>query len=256
MQTYLQLLQGYYKFLSLGKFFEAEAQTALFTFPAQLHFSTGEHTKFSINADLVSSLLAEIHKHPHQKNVFGYLTEISAFRGIFSVMREMIENVPSFRASLQVIFGEEYFPFEQVIRFLRNVLSHSSTPSLIIQQEDFEKQKIFLAAKKDPKGREKKSLSKVSLHFVYKQYLPEREGSADYACDVAIDFSTLKTGTSLWKVVSLHQMYVLSELCYNISKVISARSNAKKEKTFIQKSPVQQPIKTLHKRLREKKPLL
>jgi hypothetical protein len=172
---------------------------------------------------LTASLLNEISKHPHQKNVFGYLTEISAFRGIFSVMREMIENVPSFRASLQAIFGEEYFPFEQVIRFLRNVLSHSSTPSLLIQQEDFEKQKIFLAAKKDPKGREKKSLNKVSLHFVYAEHLPEREGSADYACDVEIDFASLQGGTSLWKVVSLHQMYLLSELCYNVSKVIGAR---------------------------------
>jgi hypothetical protein len=27
MQAYIELLQGYYKFLSLGKFFEAEAKT-------------------------------------------------------------------------------------------------------------------------------------------------------------------------------------------------------------------------------------
>lgn len=129
----------------------------------------------------------------------------------------MIENSPSFRTFLQAIFGEEYFPFEQVIRFLRNVLSHSSTPSLLIQQEDFEKQKFFLTSKKDFKGL------KIRLHFVYKQHLPEREGSPEYVCEIEINFAALKTGISLWEVVSLHQMYLLSELCYNISKVISAR---------------------------------
>ncbi|MDR2189722.1 MAG: hypothetical protein LBP53_00550 [Candidatus Peribacteria bacterium] len=215
MQHYIELLQGYYKFLFLGKFFETEAKSKLFALSHNLPIATGEHTKFSINADLTSSLLAEIHKHARSKNVFGYLVEISAFRGIFSVMREMIENIPSFRAALKSIFADQYLAFEQTIRFLRNVLSHSSTPSLIIQQEDFQKQKEFLASQK---------VKKVRLHFVYKQHLPEWEGSEEYACDAEIDFAVLKAQTSLRKVVSLHQMYMLSELCYNISKVITGRT--------------------------------
>lgn len=223
MQSYIELLQGYYKFLSLGKFFEEEAKNALLSPSKTLPIPTGEHTKFSINTDLTSSLLSEIHKHPDKKNVFGYLTEISAFRGIFSVTREMIENIPSFRAALQNIFGDQYFPFEQTIRFLRNVLSHSSTPSLLIQLEDFQKQKDFLLSAKDSKGKEKAVFEKIDLHFLYRAHLSEREGSSDYACDIQIDFSSLKPQTSLRKVVSLHQMYLLSELCYNISKVIVSR---------------------------------
>ncbi len=51
----------------------------------------------------ISSLLSEIHKHPDARNVYGYLTEVSAFRGIFSIMREMIEKLPTFRAHLQQV---------------------------------------------------------------------------------------------------------------------------------------------------------
>jgi hypothetical protein len=214
MQSYIDLLQGYYKFLSLGKYFESEAQATPRSLSQNLHIFTGDHTKFSINAELTSSLLSEIHKHPTSKNVFGYLVEISSFRGIFSVMREMIENLPAFRNALKAIFGEQYLPFEQTIRFLRNVLTHSSTPSLLIQQEDFQKQKDFLAMQ---------NVTEIRLHFLYHSHLPEREGSPDYACDAEINFATLKPQTPLRKIVSLHQMYMLSELCYNISRVISAR---------------------------------
>ncbi|MDR2416152.1 MAG: hypothetical protein LBD75_06195 [Candidatus Peribacteria bacterium] len=214
MQQYIELLQGYYKFLSLGKFFEVQAQTTSFVLSHHLPIATGDHTKFSINAELTSSLLTEIHKHPHSKNVFGYLVEISAFRGIFSVMREMIENLPSFRDALKTIFADQYLPFEQTIRFLRNVLSHSSTPSLLIQQEDFQKQKEFLASQK---------IKKIRLQFFYHAHLPEWEGSPEYVCKITVNFATLKTGTSLRNVVSLHQMYMLSELCYNITKVITKR---------------------------------
>jgi hypothetical protein len=233
MHSYLELLQGYYKFLSLGKFFEHQAKNNLLSLPNHLRITTGEHSTFAIKAELTSSLLSEIYKHPTSKNVFGYLTEISAFRGIFSVTREMIENVSTFRNMLKAIFCEQYLAFEQTIRFLRNVLSHSSTPSLIIQAEDFQKQKVFLASLRDSKGQQKTVVKKVSLHFVYKAHLPEWEGSPDYTCDAEIDFASLKAGTSLWKVISLHQMYLLSELCYNISKVISARVKyAEKRKNY------------------------
>ncbi|MDR0649945.1 MAG: hypothetical protein LBG59_00620 [Candidatus Peribacteria bacterium] len=215
MQQYIELLQGYYKFLSLGKFFENQAQTTPLFLSHHLPIATGDHTKFSINAELTSSLLTEIHKHPHSKNVFGYLVEISAFRGIFSVMREMIENLPRFRNALKAIFADQYLPFEQTIRFLRNVLSHSSTPSLLIQQEDFQKQKEFLASQK---------VKEIRLHFLYHTHLPEWEGSPEYVCEAIINFSSLHAGTSLRKVVTLHQMYMLSELCYNITKVITKRS--------------------------------
>ena len=42
-------------------------------------------------------------------------------------MREVIENDASLREFLKTTLQDQYFPFEQTIRFLRNVLNHSTT---------------------------------------------------------------------------------------------------------------------------------
>ena len=222
MNDYLSLLQGYYKYLLLGKFFEHQAQTQLLGLEENLQIETGDHTKFTLRASQIASLLADMHQYPDAKNVFGYLTEVSAFRGIFSIMREMIEKLPTFRWMLQEMFGDQYFAFEQVIRFLRNVLSHSTTPSILIQLADFQKQQEFLLSKK---------VKKIRLHFVYANHLEEWEGSPTYACDISLDLFTLRPLSPLMSVVSVHQMYLLSELCFNVSKIIAGRVTQQKKKT-------------------------
>lgn len=214
MNDYLALLQGYYKFLLLGKFFENQTKNTEIKLNEDLQIKTGSHTKFSLKSSQISALLSEIHKHPDSKNVFGYLTEISAFRGIFSVMREMIEKLPTFRSKLQELFWDEYRNFEQVIRFLRNVLSHSTTPSLLVHLADFQQQRDFLSSQK---------IKKLNLHFVYADHIKQWEGSKTYACDVELDLFSLKPLTPLFNVVNLHQMYLLAELCFNVSKIITAR---------------------------------
>lgn len=218
MNDYLVLLQGYYKFLLLGKYFEDMTKKTDLKLEENLQIETGEHTKFILKANQISSLLSEIHKRPEARNVYGYLTEVSAFRGIFSVMREMIKKLPTFRTYLQEIFGEEYFAFEQIVRFLRNVLSHSTTPSISIELADFDKQKEYLTSQK---------VKKLNLHFVYAEHLKEREGSKEYACDISLDLFKLKPLTPLDKVISLHQRYVLAELCFNVTKIVLMRTRKK-----------------------------
>lgn len=53
--------------------------------------------KFHIKRMINKNLLSSIHAHPKQRNIYGYLTEISSFKGIFSIMRELIENDENFR---------------------------------------------------------------------------------------------------------------------------------------------------------------
>ncbi|MDD2536879.1 MAG: hypothetical protein PHU61_00070 [Candidatus Absconditabacteria bacterium] len=252
MQHYIELLQGYYKFLCLGKYFEHTAkQKKAEKIETSLRIPTSTKTSFGINTEITNTLFQEIHKHPEQKNVFGYLLEISAFRGIFSVMRELIEQMPSFRTHLQTILQEQYFPFEQTIRFLRNVLSHSSNTSLLIQEEDFKKQEEFLHSQKT---------QKITLSFTYSKYLKERKGSPDYSCEIKIDFSTLKANVSLRKIVPLHQMYLLAELCYNLSKVILqrmklAQSANQKSSPKTSTTSSSTPPSSRQKRKKNKKPV-
>lgn len=90
----LKLLQGYYYFLSLGKFMEQVILTNdLSDLAMDLPIKTGRtNSSFQLRGNLIHNLLHSIHKNPQKRNVYGYLTEISAFKGIFSVMREAIEN--------------------------------------------------------------------------------------------------------------------------------------------------------------------
>ena len=127
---------------------------------------TGGKSHFGIKKTTVETLLQQIYKNPDQKNIFGYLTEISAFRGIFGIMRELLENDIMFKRFVESRLKEEYFAFEQIIRLLRNILSHSSNAEISIKKDDFIKQRDFLVHEKDPK---------IKLNFVYSQYRKERK---------------------------------------------------------------------------------
>ncbi len=99
------------------------------------------------------------------------------------------------------------------------MLSHSTTPSLLIQLADFDKQKDFLKSQKE---------KKLNLNFVYAQHIKERKGSEEYACKVSLDLFKIQPLTPLDQVISLHQRYVLAELCFNMTQIILMRTRIKK----------------------------
>ena len=141
----LRLIQGYYHFLMLGKFMEQLMLTNdLSDLAMDYPLRTGKNTSFMLKERMLKRLFTSFYGHQEQRNVYGYLTEISAFRGIFSVMREMIENDANFREYLKDLLKDQYFPFEQLIRFLRNVLNHTTTSSLKLKLEDYEVQRDFI----------------------------------------------------------------------------------------------------------------
>lgn len=110
-------------------------------------------------------MLSDIHAHPDQKNIFGYMVEINSFKGIFSVMREMIETQENFQLFLAQKLQDKYFAFEHIIRFLRNVLNHIETADIKIKITDFIKQKDYLS--------KEKQISKISFDMKYADYFVE-----------------------------------------------------------------------------------
>ena len=72
------------------------------------------------------------------------MVEINSFRGIFSVTKEMIETQKSFEIFLKKKLKDKYFAFEQVIRFMRNVLNHIETADINLKVDDFVKQKDYI----------------------------------------------------------------------------------------------------------------
>jgi hypothetical protein len=66
----IELLQGYYHFLYLGKFLEQHIQENDLT--KQVHdtkITTGKSTHFIVKKEKIQRLLNEIHKHPDKQNV-------------------------------------------------------------------------------------------------------------------------------------------------------------------------------------------
>lgn len=93
------------------------------------------------------------------------MVEINSFRGIFSVMREMIETQENFQLFLSKKLKDHYVAFEQIIRFLRNALNHIETADVKIKISDFIKQKDYLS-----KG---KQISQLSFGIKYADYFVE-----------------------------------------------------------------------------------
>lgn len=227
----LRLIQGYYHFLMLGKFMEQLMLTNdLSDLAMDYPLRTGKSTSFMLKERMLKRLFTSFYGHQEQRNVYGYLTEISAFRGIFSVMREMIENDANFREYLKDLLKDQYFPFEQLIRFLRNVLNHTTTSSLKLKLEDYEVQRDFILSPKVQRVQKLNGSARITLDFHYSKYVAQRKGSPEYWIQLSIDFKKLKPDLQLEKLVSWHQLYLLSELCFNIAQLADQYFKPKKTK--------------------------
>lgn len=233
----LRLIQGYYHFLMLGKFMEQLMLTNdLSDLAMDYPLRTGKTTSFMLKERMLKRLFTSFYGHQEQRNVYGYLTEISAFRGIFSVMREMIENDANFREYLKDLLKDQYFPFEQLIRFLRNVLNHTTTSSLKLKLEDYEVQRDFILSPKVQRVQKLNGSARITLDFHYSEYVAQRKGSPEYWIQLSIDFKKLKPDLQLEKLVSWHQLYLLSELCFNIAQLADQHFKPQKQKTRTKKS--------------------
>ena len=233
----LRLIQGYYHFLMLGKFMEQLMLTNdLSDLAMDYPLRTGKNTSFMLKERMLKRLFTSFYGHQEQRNVYGYLTEISAFRGIFSVMREMIENDANFREYLKDLLKDQYFPFEQLIRFLRNVLNHTTTSSLKLKLEDYEVQRDFILSPKVQRVQKLNGSARITLDFHYSKYVAQRKGSPEYWIQLSIDFKKLKPDLQLEKLMSWHQLYLLSELCFNIAQLADQYFKPKKQKTRTKKS--------------------
>lgn len=141
---------------------------------------------------MLKQLFSSLHQHADKRNVYGYLTEISAFKGIFSVVREAIESNQLFRDFLKEVLKEQYFAFEQTIRFLRNVLNHATTSGLKLKLEDYDIQKEYILSPKQQRLNQLKGSAVIELDFVYAKYIPQRKGNADYGVRLTLDFAKFK----------------------------------------------------------------
>lgn len=223
IQQNIELLQWFYRFLYLWKFLEKQIKIKDMSVDAQdCRIHTWDKKNFVLKWTVVKKILSDIYSHPEKKNIFGYMVEINSFRGIFSVMREIIDTQKSFQIFLNKKLKDKSFAFEQVIRFLRNVLNHIETADVTLKIEDFVKQKDFLL--------KEKKISKIKFDIKYADYFVEWKWGKDYGLDIEIDFGKLKEWQKVFDIVSLHQVYLLAEFCFNLSEVFRSVMNVGEKK--------------------------
>ncbi len=212
IQQNIELLQWFYRFLYLWKFLEKYIkQKDISSDAVDSPISTWDKKNFILKWTVVKKILEDIYSNPDKKNIFWYMVEINSFRGIFSVMREMIETEEKFQIFLKQKLKDKYFAFEQVIRFLRNVLNHIETADVKLKIEDFVKQKDYVI--------KWNKIPKIKFDIKYADYFIEWKWSKEYGLDIEIDFEKLKEGQKIFDIISLHQIYLLSEFCFNLSEV-------------------------------------
>ncbi len=232
MSTNIKLLQSYYRFLSLGKYLEFLIQSDDYSKEVlDVAIVTWEKSHFGIRSSLVKTLLKQIHQNPNQKNIFWYLVEISSFRGIFGIMRELLENNEAFKTFVEKRLWKEYFAFEQIIRLTRNVLSHTTTADLAIKTDDFIKQRDYLLYEKN---------TNINFDFLYSKYRKERKWKSDYWISLVVDFTKIKEWMALFDIISLHNLYLLGELCYNLCEIFRVQTSTKKPSKSIWKKKYKQ----------------
>ena len=126
LKDQISLLQGNYHFLSIGKFLEDIVKKKdLSPYAQDTAIITGDKTQFVLNSKKIQKLLSSIHNNPSKQNILGYMVEVNAIRWVISVIKELIDTSPRFDKFLRNTLDKQYFSFEQVIRFLRNVYSHA-----------------------------------------------------------------------------------------------------------------------------------
>jgi hypothetical protein len=205
----LELMQGYYRFLYLGKFLdELIKHNDLSKYTTDVVVPTWQDTTFTLKGQTIGSLLRDIYNNSDKKNLFGYMVEINALRGIFSSMKELLLRDEEFDYFVHDILKDQAFPFETIVSFLRNVLTHTYSSTIILDEHNISKHKAYLLEKGTPM---------IVLKFNYAKYIWGWTGNKDYGLYIKINFKSLKQGQSLFDVVSLHNMYLLCELCYNLS---------------------------------------
>lgn len=212
LEKSLWLIQGYYRFLYLWLFLEdIIKKNDLTWFAKDIKISTWSDTSFKLKKDTIKKLLSDIHQNPDKQNFFWYFTQITMFRWICATMKELIDSENNFKRFLKKNLKSQFFHFEHTIKFIRNVLSHNIDTNIHIKRQDYESQKTYLL---------ESGKHIINLNFKYSKYFPKYwTWDKNYWVNVKINFKKIWNNDKFFDIVDLHQLFLISELCYNITVV-------------------------------------
>ena len=213
--TLLLVEQNFY-FLNMGEFLGMLSKTEDLTNRSMFVVKKINNEKaYYFNADIIYELLKNAREYRKDElSLFEYFVEFSAFRGICMAMVEALRLESGFSEYIKERFGEQYENFYDTLSFVRNVLSHNTHAEIRLNEKDF--------AGTLKRIRRMRREENIKLNFQYSKSLPEiSPPNSKYGLNISINFSSLKAGDEFLKIVKLWDLFMLSELCFNL--VISFR---------------------------------
>ncbi|MDD3344529.1 MAG: hypothetical protein PHR87_13255 [Sulfurospirillaceae bacterium] len=207
----LLLVEQNFYFLHMGEFFGKLSKTEDFTDRSLFVVKKYENDKaYYFNAEIIEELLHNAQKTRNEDiSLFEYFVEFNAFRGICMATVESLRFESPFKTYMQSLFGEQYENFFDIISFVRNVLSHNIHSEIRLSAKDFDGTlKRIRRMQRD---------SNVTFAFQYALNLPEIGAPNDaYTFTCHIDFENLEEGMPFLEILTMWDLMMLSELCFNL----------------------------------------
>lgn len=207
----LLLIEQNFYFLHMGEFFGKLSKTEDFTDRSLFVVKKYEGNKaYYFNAQIIHELLINAQKSSKEEiSLFEYFVEFNAFRGICMAMVESLRFESVFKSFMQDLFREQYENFFDIVSFVRNVLSHNIHSEIRLSQKDFDgtlKRIRRMGRKAD-----------LSFNFAYALNLPQLGAPNEaYSFTCQIDFESLQEGMPFLEILSMWDLMMLSELCFNL----------------------------------------
>jgi len=214
--TLLLVEQNFY-FLNMGEFLGMLSKTEDLTDRSMFVVKKfDKQNAYYFNADITYELLKNARAYKKDElSLFEYFVELSAFRGICMAMVEALRLESGFKDYIKERFGDQYENFYDILSFVRNVLSHNTHAEIRLNEKDF--------AGTLKRIRRMRREENIKLNFQYSKSLPEiSPPNSKYGINISIDFLSLRVGDEFLKIVKLWDLFMLSELCFNL--VISFRA--------------------------------
>jgi hypothetical protein len=217
----LLLVEQNFYFLHAGEFFTSLSKEKDLTIKNDLNVKKyfDNNSTYHFNPKIIKEILIDAKKsNNHQTILFEYFVEFNAFRGICMAMVEALRLETPFRSFIQSKLKNNFENFFDILSFIRNVLSHNIHADIFLLQKDFDGTlKRIRRMKRNPN---------VSFDFTYSYDLPEINAPFyDYGFICSIDFESLQVDTPFLDVVSLWELMMISELCFNFAIVYKKIKN-------------------------------
>jgi len=223
LEDALLLVEQNFYFLHMGEFFGKLSKTEDFTNRSLFVVKKYENEKaYYFNAELIHELLLNAQKSQRDEiSLFEYFVEFNAFRGMCMAMVESLRFESTFKVFMMELFNDSYENFFDIVSFVRNVLSHNIHSEIRLSQKDFDGTlKRIRRMGRNPN---------LLFNFEYALNLPDLGAPNEaYSFTCNINFETLEEGMPFLEILSMWDLMMLSELCFNL--VMTYRMQEEKRK--------------------------